>query len=178
MDLGGVKRDVFKQEREFKGLSLSDVNVVRLLMEYRYKYDMYTGFEADATFDVAGSISPVNNEVIATFASLDELIEQCKFNDTQLKIIKLTEDGYTLKEIATLIGLSNTDNIKKRMNKICKDIVKMNLWNWRKVIYTNDLGLKSKTCSKCKEDLPAVEEFFSPSNQNSDGFFNYCKVCR
>jgi len=57
--LGGVKRDIYKAERDFKGLNLSDINVVRLLMEYRYKYDAYAGFEADATFDVAGTISPM-----------------------------------------------------------------------------------------------------------------------
>lgn len=178
MDLGGVKRDVYKQEREFKGMSLSDINVVRLLMEYRFKYDAYAGFQSDAAFDIAGTVSAVNNEMIVTFASLDELVNQCKFDETQLKIIKLTEEGYTLKEIAALIGLNHGENIKKRMNKICKDIVKMNLWNWRKVIYKNDLGLKSKVCSKCKVELPATFEFFTDKNDSLDGLHPYCRACK
>lgn len=176
--MGGVKRDIYAAERAFKDLTFSDINVVRLLMEYRYKYDPYAGFQSDATFDVAGTISPVNAEIVTTFASLDDLIEQCKFDETQLKIIQLTEDGYTLKEIATLIGLSHTDNIKKRMNKICKDIVKMNLWNWRIVTYKNVLGLKDKRCSKCKKDLPATFEFFSDKNDALDGFHPYCRRCK
>lgn len=175
--MGGVKRDIYKAERTFKGLNLSDVNVVRLLMEYRYKYDPYAGFESDGTFDVAGAISPVNVEIIVTFASLDDLILQCKFDETQLKIIKLIEDGYTLKEIAVLIGLSHTDNIKKRMNTICREIVKMNLWNWRKVTYQVDLGLKTKRCSKCKEDLPATFEFFRDHTVTKDGLQSQCKMC-
>ena len=175
--MGHLKRDIYAAERAFKDLTFSDINVVRLLMEYRYKYDPYSGFQSDATFDVAGTISPVNAEVIATFASLDELIKKCKFDETQLKIIKLTEEGYTLKEIATLIGLSHTDNIKKRMNKICKDIVKMNLWDWRRVTYKNVLGLKNKTCSKCKEELPAVDEFFIYDSTNNV-FKSACKMCK
>lgn len=176
--MGHVKRDIYKSERAFKDLTFSDVNVVRLLMEYRYKYDPYSGFEADATYDIAGTVSAANVEVIATFASLDDLIEQCKFDETQTKIIQLTEDGYTLKEIATLIGLSHTDNIKKRMNRICKEIVKMNLWNWRKVTYQVELGLKTKKCNRCREDLPATFEFFSDNNDSKDGFHSLCKMCR
>lgn len=176
--MGATKRDIYKAERAFKDLTFSDINVVRLLMEYRYKYDPYSGFEADANFDIAGTVSSANVEVIATFASLDDLIRQCKFDETQLKIIQLAEDGYTLKEMAALIGLSHGDNIKKRMNTICKEIVKMNLWNWRKVTYQVELGLKTKKCSNCKEDLPATFEFFSDDNRNKDGFHSICKKCR
>lgn len=175
--MGASKRDIYASERTFKGLTFSDINVVRLLMEYRYKYDPYSGFESDATFDVAGAVSPVNVEIVATFASLDDLIEQCKFDETQLKIIKMTEEGYTLLEIAKLIGLSHGDNIKKRMNTICKEIVKRNLWNWRKVAFKNELGLKSKNCSKCKEELPATDEFFIYDSTNNN-YKSACKMCK
>lgn len=176
--MGGVKKDIYSAERAFKGLTFSDVNVVRLLMEYRYKYDMYAGFESNSSFDVAGMISSVNAEVIVTFAALDELIEKCQFDETQMKIIKMAEDGFTLKEAAKMIGLSDSDNIKKRMNKICRDIVKMNLWDWRKMTYGDTLRLKSKTCSKCRDELPATFEFFSDNSDAKDGFHSICKQCR
>lgn len=50
--------------------------------------------------------------------------------------------------------------------------------DWRKKIYTRELGLKTKRCKKCGEELPATEEFFSPDDKAKDGFKSACKVCR
>ena len=176
--LGSVKVDLHSKELLYKNMFLSDIEVVQLLIEYRYKYDGNFQITPNNMFSEAGEITQVNHEAIVTYASLDNLINSCNFNKEQLKIIEMIEQGNELKEIANELGFSHSKNVRKRLNTILKDIVQMNDREWRKVVYVDKLELKTKRCSKCKEDLPATDEFFSPSNQNSDGYFNYCKQCR
>ena len=59
-----------------------------------------------------------------------------------------------------------------------KAIVKENERQWRKVVYTNALGLKTKKCNKCEEILPATNEFFSDNDLSKDKLHSICKKCR
>lgn len=176
--MGSVKVDLNSKGLFYKDMTLSDINVVRLLIEFRYKYDNYLYSEQNNAFDVAGEVQGVNTELLLTYVALDEIIKQCNFSDDQLKIIKMYEHGYEKHEIAKAIGLESNDNIRKRINTICKDIVKQNLWNWRKVSYKNTLELESKQCSKCREELPATDEFFTINSDSSDGYYSLCKKCK
>jgi hypothetical protein len=36
----------------------------------------------------------------------------------------------------------------------------------------------TKTCFKCKKDLPLTSEFFHVNSRNKDGFYGTCKECR
>lgn len=178
MDLGSVKVDLHGKEMFYKDLTLSDIDALQLLIEYRYKYDKYSGHETNNAFNEAGEITDMNTEIIVTYASLDQLIKQCQFSKDQLKILTMIEQGYVMKEIADELGLRHENNIRQRLDKIVRDIAKMNERNWRKSVYVHKMELKTKQCSKCKENLPATDEFFSPSNQNWDGYFSYCRECR
>jgi hypothetical protein len=173
-----VRKDVSDKSLFFEHLTLSDISVVKLLIEYRYKYDIYLYSENNNFFNVAGEIQTMNEELILTYVDLDKTIVQCDFSLDQLKMIGLYGHGFTIREMATELGLGSYTHIKKKFNTICNQIVKQNLWNWRKTHYLHELGLRSKKCSKCKSSLPATDEFFSPSNQTTDGFFRYCKKCR
>lgn len=176
--MGSVKIDLYGKELLYKNMFLSDIEVVQLLIEYRYKYDGNFKITPNNMFYEAGEITPVNHEAIVTYASLDNLIQKCNFNKEQHKIIEMIEQGNELKEIAVELGFLHSKNIRKRLNTILKAIVQMNDRDWRKAVYTEKLELKPKQCSKCEEYLPATDEFFSPSNQSVDGYFNYCKSCR
>jgi len=176
--MGSVKVDLHGKEMFYKDLTLSDIDVVQLLIEFRYKYDKYAGFETNNFFQEAGEVADVNQEAIATYAALDVLIEECKFTKEQMKILKMIEQGYIMKEIADELGLISEDNIRQRLNKIIRDITKANERNWRKIIYVNKLDLKTKGCSKCKEMLPATNEFFSDDLRNKEGLHSMCKSCR
>lgn len=169
--------DLHSKERFYKDLTLSDIDVVQLLIEYRHKYDKYSGFSSNNFYLEAGEVADVNQEVIATYASLDKLIAQCKLNKEQMKILEMIELGYELKEIATELGYAHSKNVRKRLGTILKNIVQMNERNWRKVIYVQKLELKTKQCSKCKEDLPATDEFYRPHPITKDGFQSQCKKC-
>lgn len=175
--MGSVKVDLHGKELLYKDMSLSDIDVIQLLIEYRYKYDKYAGYETDNMFDSAGLVSDLNQEIIATYATIDCLIKQCNFSNDQLKIIKMMEQGYDLKEIATELGVEHGKGIRKRFNKILRDIVHMNLQNWRRVNYIEKLELKTKVCRKCKESLPATTEFFRDHHGVKDGFQSRCRNC-
>lgn len=180
MDLADIKIKVDDSSSSlfYKNLTLSDVNVVRLLIEYRYKYDNYLYSDMNYFFDSAGEVQSVNIEMLLTYVALDETIKQCNFNKNQLMIINFYEHGYTHKEIAEKIGLGSNDNIRKRINTICKEIVKQNLWNWRIEVYRNVLDLKMKSCSKCMNLLPVTDEFFSLNKDSNDMFHSQCKRCK
>lgn len=155
---------------------INDINVVELLIEFRYKYDENHFLENGSMFYVTGA-KPINQELVATYVSLDEAIKDCKFSEQQLKLIKMTEQGYTHREIASVIGV-DYQNVKKMLKTIYKAIVKENERQWRKTTYTNSLGLKTKKCGKCKEDLPATNEFYSDNKTAKDGLLSICKKCR
>lgn len=178
MDLGSVKVDLHGKEMFYKDLTLSDESVLQLLIEYRYKYDTYLHNETNYVFSEAGDVAHVNQELIALYASIDQLIKQCKFSNEQLKIIKRFEHGYTMQEMADSLGLGTASNARRRFKSIIKKMVSTNEWNWRKTVYYHTIGLKNKQCSKCREVLPATNEFFTGKNDSSDGYHPYCRECK
>jgi len=176
--MGSVKVDLHSKEMFYKDLTLSDIDVVQLLVEYRYKYDKYSGFNTNNFYLEAGEIADLNQEVVATYASLDILIAECNFNKEQMKILEMIEQGYTMKEIADSLGLIDETSIRQRLNKIIRDIANANERNWRKTTYVHMLDLKTKNCIRCKKDLPATNEFYSDDLRNKSGLHSICKTCR
>lgn len=174
--MGSVKVDLIGKGLFYKDLTLSDINVVRLLIEFRYKYDNYLYSVSDNAFDVAGEVQGINTEMLLTYVALDEAISKCEFNAEQLKIIELYEHGYTHQEISELLGKGTKENVRKRINTICKDIMKQNLWDWRKLTYKNTLDLKMKKCKKCSDLLPATDEFYFYDKTNNI-YKATCKNC-
>ncbi|MDN4494929.1 hypothetical protein [Ureibacillus aquaedulcis] len=163
------------KEIEYKPFIISDINVVELLISLRYKYDENMFLENGSMFYITGA-KALNQELVATYVSLDETIKKCNFSDKQLKLIKLVEQGYTHREIEQILKIDNS-NVTKSLKTIYKTIVDINLREWRKSTYTNTLGIKTKQCSKCKENLPATNEFFSFDKTNNR-FKASCKKCR
>lgn len=160
----------------FQPFALNDIAVIELLIEHRYKYDDNLFLGGSSSFDVTG-VKAVNQEVVATYASLEMLIEDCKLNEQQRKMLKLIEQGYTHREIAEILGVDD-GNVSKALQAIYRAIVKENEWQWRKYIYTSKLGLKTKRCTKCKVELPATNEFYSDKFSTKDCLYSICKKCR
>lgn len=164
------------KDMEYRVYTLGDIGVIELLIAFRYKYDenLYLGSEGK----IAVSGAPrLNEEIIATYATLDEYIRKCKFDENQIKILEMTGHGYSNDEIAYELSI-NKSTITGRLNTMYKRIAKENEWYWRKSTYEKKLDLKNKKCSKCKEELPATVEFYSDNSQSRDGFHSVCKICR
>ena len=159
----------------FQPFVLNDIGVVELLIEYRYKYDDNLFLAGSNALDVTG-VKAINQEVVATYASLDMLINKCGFSEQQSLLIKMVEQGYTHREIGQVANIDQ-NNVKRTLKTIYKAIIKENERQWRKVVYTHTLGLKTKKCNKCEEELPATDEFFNFDNTNNR-FKASCKKCR
>lgn len=167
---------ITNKDIQYQPFVLSDINVVELLISHRYKYDENMFLENGSMFYVTG-VKPINQELVATYLSLDETIKKCNFNSQQIRLIDLVQKGYTHREIEQILKIDNS-NVTKSLKTIYKAIVDTNLREWRRTTYTHTLGLKTKQCSKCKEHLPATNEFFSDKKDSKDGLHPYCKKCK
>lgn len=168
--LGSVKVDVHKYGSYLHYLTLSDINVVELLIRFRDKIDIYYKRE------VCGTLGDINEEVIALYVDLDNLIKQCDFDDMQLRIIDLLQRGYNYHSIAQMFALSDVA-IKNRFDVICRKIVKKHTDNWLQTIYLNNIKCDWKTCPKCKNTYPLIPYFFG-FDSSRNNFRRYCKKCQ
>lgn len=165
------------KESEYKRLSLSDIKVIELLISYRYKYGESLSVDETSPSIIGSSQGRNSEELIAIYMSLDQYMEDCQFNEIQLKMLKMIGEGYSQEEIAKELNLRPAV-IRGRLNTIYSRISKENERAWRIHTYTQKLKLKTKTCSKCKKDLPATIEFFSHLNRTRDGFHSQCRKCK
>lgn len=161
---------------EYRNYVLSDIKVIELLISYRYKYDDYLFAGRSDGWSSPDSL-PFNEEMILTYTALDKYIDNCRFNESQIKMIQMIEQGYNYHEIAEVLN-TTPSSIRGRLKTIYSKIVKENEWQWRKATYRNVLGLKSKKCSKCEEKLPATAEFYSSLSHSKDGFHSQCRNCK
>jgi len=174
--MGMVKIDIHKDELFYEQLTLSDPNVIRFLIEYRYKYDPYYMMEQERDINVAGNAKPLIQEAIALYASLDETIKKCKFKKRQLDLIKYVEMGYELSEIPKIDDRFNQNrSIYAMFNNIIKKIKAVNDEQWYISVYKHKLQGELKTCSKCKKELPKNEKFFYTDKRAKDGLYSNCK---
>jgi len=160
---------------EYKLYTLGDVGVIELLISYRYKYDENLFLDDSIAMAVTGA-ARLNEEVIVTYATLDQTIKKCKFSKQQMDMMRLIGEGYSYEEIAFEMKI-HLSVIAGRLNTIYKRISKENEWQWRKCMYTDKLDLKTKQCSKCKEELPGTDEFYRQHTITKDGFQSQCRKC-
>lgn len=179
MVIGAVSIDIHRAEREFNNLNLSDINVVKYLLIYRDKVDIYMDAEIDRHYNNAGVAKNVNQELIHLYAALDMLIKSCGFNSEQLELIRKVSIGYTFKDIAEMSSEApaTPQNVKRRFETICKTIVSMNNEVWLVWVSKNKLEESLKNCNKCKKKLPMTDKFFGKDIRNIDGFKGICKNC-
>jgi len=100
--LGALSVDIHRGEREFRNLTLSDVNVVKYLILYRSKVDLLYNAERNIDINQAGDMVEFNQELIALYASLDKIIKECRFKEKQSKLLELIFEGNTLQDICRM----------------------------------------------------------------------------
>ncbi|SCY65090.1 sigma-70 family RNA polymerase sigma factor [Lysinibacillus sp. FSL M8-0216] len=160
------------KDTKYNQLVLSDITVIKELLTFRGSIDD-TNFNQGAC---ATNSLKMNTDVISLFADLDELIKK-SLNEEQIKLLSYITKDYSNYTIAKILGIP-VKTIGSRFNTICLKIKQENDRQWRKVTYINKLRLKTKICSKCREFLPATDEFFSLNNSSKDLFHSQCKKCK
>jgi len=174
--MGAVKIDIKKDYIEWGFITFSDPNTVKGLIKKRVKYDPLFERDNDDINMSSCDLDTFNFDILHTYIDLDNLINNCDFNDKQKIILDMYMHQYTEQEIAEELE-DDIRNINGIINSICKKIVDENLRNWRKVIYKNKFQLKEKKCSKCGENLPGTDEFFYAKYDNKDNLHNICIKC-
>lgn len=175
--MGKVKIDLTKGERDFKILNLSDINVVKYLILYRDKIDLYYGEKTNNFYDHAGNVKELNKELINLYVCLDELIEKCEFKEEQLALLKLLFMGYSFKDIESATQKATSRTVKRRFESICKSISEMNERLWKIYIHRNYINTEFKKCSKCEREFPLTDYFYYRDKKGKDGFRSNCKKC-
>ncbi|MFJ7696834.1 hypothetical protein [Lysinibacillus fusiformis] len=160
------------KDTKYNQLVLSDITVIKELLTFRGSIDD-TSFNQGAC---ATNSLKMNTDVISLFADLDELIKK-SLNEEQIKLLSYITKDYSNYTIAKILGIP-VKTIGSRFNTICLKIKQENDRQWRKVTYINKLRLKTKICSKCREFLPATDEFFSLNSSSKDLFHSQCKKCK
>ncbi|NOG27191.1 hypothetical protein [Lysinibacillus fusiformis] len=160
------------KDTKYNQLVLSDITVIKELLTFRGSIDD-TNFNQGAC---ATNSLKMNTDVISLFADLDELIKK-SLNEEQIKLLSYITKDYSNYTIAKILGIP-VKTIGSKFNTICLKIKQENDRQWRKVTYINKLRLKTKICSKCREFLPATDEFFSLNNSSKDLFHSQCKKCK
>lgn len=132
--MGAVSLDIKKKEREFEPLTLSDRNVVEYLILFRSKID--TNYSADINYNIyeAGDAFEFNRELIAIYASLDQIIDECGFKEKELKLLRYLFEGYTLGDIIEHLKLYKRRTAYRTYNRIIEKIIKINNENWKKTV--------------------------------------------
>lgn len=132
--LGAVTYDIHKSEREFQNLTLSDVDVVKYLILYRSKVDSNYGSTSNININQAGDTFEFNQELIALYASLDKLIDECKFKEKHTKLLELLYEGNTLQDIISMkVGYTKSATYDLFDRMVAK-VVKVNNKKWKKSI--------------------------------------------
>lgn len=136
--MGAVTIDLYKQQREYQDLTLSDENVVRFLLLYRSKVDIGYGANTNINIYQAGDLFDFNQEIIVLYASMDELIKKIQLKDKDERFLDLIFEGNTVPDI-----IENYDYPKKTayrtLDRIISKIVHMNDEDWYYMMGHNGL---------------------------------------
>lgn len=127
--LGSVQVDIYKKEREYKHLTLSDENVVKYLILYRNSVDVSYGANVNVNIYQAGDMFEFNQELICLYASLDSLIKRVDLNDKEREIIDLVFNGNTISDIVNNHGYARK-TAYRIFNKIIEKIVELDFKDW------------------------------------------------
>lgn len=178
MIIGSVKIDIYKGTYEINPIAISDFDTIKGLLKFRDKIDKFGELKQNYNMNQAGDLETINEELVCLYLTLDNYIEKCKFNEKQIKILNLYQDGNTENDIASILD-TKQQNINDIINTCVNQIQdyskeewlnKYILWNKKK---TTDSW---KKCTKCKEFLPVTEKHFKYDTTNKR-FKSRCRQC-
>lgn len=158
---------------DFKNIDFSNEKMIELLIITK---DINTEILDIPTLNGLNSVNQsLKDDIFDTYSYLDELIDSCKFNEEQVKLISYLAKGYRPKHL-TDIFKCDSRTIKRKIVKICNSIKSENdtlieLFEYKKN------NKQTKVCSKCNKELPLSVDYFYSDKKGKDGYRNKCKKC-
>lgn len=177
--MGLVKVDVHKAEYQFERISFSDTECIKGLIKHRWMIDEYIGIEMNSNIFEASDVKPLNQELIVTYITLDDLLSKCELNVKQKFLIDRLFSGYSERDLADMLQ-QEVSTVDRALDVICKRVKNINDQSWKHdYIYLNYKRVEwnYKKCSRCGGYFPQTREFFSPDKRKKDGLYSNCKAC-
>ena len=154
-----------------EGVSLMDSNVVSaILCNYsKLKEDSYDQFDGDLWY-LLQDFENTTDRALKDYPLYMRLVE-LKIDKRQNKEIQET--------LQLEFGIKHSEEYISSLwrNKIPKLIAQEAQAEFLEFQF-KDLGLPFKKCSKCGQEKPAHNHFFSINRTSKDGWYSICKCCR
>ena len=127
--VGAVSIDVYKKEKEYRHLTLSDGNVVRYIMEFRSQVDVTYGASTNIDINVAGDMMDFNVELIALYASLDHILARITMKEKDRLFLDLLFQG---NKVGDIIKYHNYPRMTayRILERIVEKVVEINKDDW------------------------------------------------
>ena len=154
-----------------QGISLMDAKVVSaILCDYsKLKEDSSENFEAD-TWYLMQDFENMCDKALEPYPLYMRIVE-CKIDKMQNTEIQMTLQ----QEFGIKHSLEYISSLWR--NKIPK-LIAQEAQNQFIEFEFKKKGYAFKKCSKCGQEKPAHNNFFSLNNTSKDGFYSICKACR
>lgn len=133
--LGAVSIDIYRKEREYEHLTLSDENVIKYLILHRSKVDVLYGANSNININQAGDTFEFNQELIVLYASLDELIRKVNLKEKEKEFLSWIFEGFTLPDIVEVHKYARR-TAYNTLDRIVLKLVEGNREDWLKVMKT------------------------------------------
>lgn len=179
-NIGLVKIDLKKSDRQFELITFSDIDCIKGLIKNRCIIDPYFRAEPNNNFNYAGAVKPLSQELICIYVDLDRYIEMAELNAKQRYIVDRLMEGYTEDDISQMFG-DRMQNIYSHVDKVCKKIKAVNDYGWYydyMMVSQLKVPWEYKKCIRCQEYKPATSDFFHAKESSKDGLYQMCKSCR
>lgn len=111
-------------EKTYKNMNLSEVNVVKFLILNRYKIDNFYKVSEYFIWNNANA-GNLNEELMVLLCSLDELISSVKLTNRQKEVLFLLEEGFTYTEVGKMTNRKR-HTVFQVFHNLCERITKEN----------------------------------------------------
>lgn len=137
--MGAVSIDVYKKEKEYRHLTLSDENVVKYLIEYRSQVDVSYGASTNINIHVAGDMMEFNVELIALYASLDHILARMQMKEKDRHFLELLFEGHRVGDIIKHYQYPNK-TAYRILKRIVEGVVEINKMDWMDAMRSQGYG--------------------------------------
>lgn len=127
--MGAVSIDVYRKEKEYRHLTLSDKTVVKYLIEFRSQLDVSYGANTNINIHVAGDTMDFNVELIALFASLDHILERVELKEKDRIFAGLLFEGHNIGDIIKHYGYARK-TAYRTLDRIVEKVAEQNRQDW------------------------------------------------